>query len=248
MDNSECYFGKKIVFLVVRIMILILVSNFLILNAEACSESSSYGVKYYRKRDEFKETENDRIVLKDRKKTAAKLKKGSVIVNVKTMCDTKYQKLHKKDWKIRAKLITIDATEKLYDRFNIYFNVKKAVKYKSNSSNNPFTLLKKLRKKYKPGKKADMVVAFSGKKPKYIAGITYIGKIAEGPRILVFASSYNSETETVQHEIGHTYSLNHCNKHCVMAGEGFGYLNKFCKVHKKHWKETRTYYKTRIKK
>ena len=59
---------------------------------------------------------------------------------------------------------------------------------------------------------------------------------------MIFPSTYKSEVETVQHEIGHTYNLDHCNKACVMKASGFGYLNKVCGVHGDWWCFRREWY------
>jgi len=204
--------------------------------------SSGYETKTYKSKEQFITSKYDTAVLKEKSNTASKLKKGSVVVNVKTMCDKEYQKLYAKDWKIRAQRITKKGTKALYSKFNIYFIPKKAVTFKSANSTNAVTLLNNFSKKYKVSKKIDMIIGFSGKKPAHIAGITYIGKINGGPRILIFASSYETEAETVQHEIGHTYDLIHCEKKCVMTSQGFGYLNKFCSAHLKKWNKNRKYY------
>lgn len=238
----------KRIFIIFITISLLFGSNCFAFNVHASDCSAEYGIKYYESKKDFKKTKYDKQILKDKKTATPKLKKGCVVVTIKTMCDKAYQKIHKKDWKVRAKMITVKATEKLYSKFNIHYIVKKGVAYKSANSQDAYTLLKKFTSKYKPGKKADMIVALSGKNPQHIAGITYMGQISGGARVLVFASTFEAEAETVQHEIGHTYNLNHCNRSCVMTGEGFGYINKFCPDHKKQWKTNRTYYKTKVRK
>lgn len=206
------------------------------------SVNKEYEAKTYVSKKEFKTSSADSKVLEDEPEISTKLKKGCVVVNVKTVCDKQYQKLHKDDWKVRAKKVTKKGTKALYSEFNIYFKPKKAVSYTSKKSSNEETLLKDFVKKNKISGSVDMIVGLSGREPKGVAGITYLGKVSGGPKVLIFATTYNSEAETIQHEIGHTYDLDHCKKKCVMTASGFGYLNKFCTKHKKQWKANRKYY------
>jgi len=205
-------------------------------------EKNAIETKTYTSKKEFEKSVADTEVLKEEPEISTKLKKGCVVVNVKTVCDKQYQDLHKKDWKVRAKKITKKGTKKLYSQFNIYFNPQKAVGFTSKKSSDEEKLYKDFVKKNKISGKTDMIVGLSGRDPDGIAGITYVGKVQGGPKVLIFASTYNSEAETIQHEIGHTYDLNHCKKNCVMKSSGFGYLNQFCSGHKKKWKANRKYY------
>ena len=56
--------------------------------------------KTYTSKNEFVKSAADNNVLEDEPEISTKLKKGCVVVNVKTMCDKQYQKLHKDDWKV----------------------------------------------------------------------------------------------------------------------------------------------------
>lgn len=211
-------------------------------NLNKCCENYKVECKTYTSEKQFEKSAMDTAVIEDEPEIEEKLKKGCVIVNVKTMCDSSYQNAHKKDWKVRAKKLTKKATSKLYTNFNIYFKPKKAVSCSTKKSKSDETIYNDFVKKYKVSGNVDMIVGLSGQKPKGVAGISYVGKVKGGPRVLVFASTYNSEAETIQHEIGHTYDLEHCNNNCVMKASGFGYLNKFCAKHKKKWNNNRKYY------
>ena len=231
--------------LITLILISLLINpNYMVCHGQAndCA-SSEFETKSYKSKKQFIKSKYDTAVLADKPEMSIKFKKGCVVVNVKTMCDKAYQNLHKSDWKVRAKRIVENGTKALYSKFNICFVPKKAVTCKLANSQNAENLLVKFTRKYKATKKVDVIIGFSGKNPKYVAGITYIGKIGGGARILIFASTFESEVETVQHEIGHIYDLKHCSNNCVMTNEGFGYLNKFCSAHFKQWKKNRKYYK-----
>ena len=199
-------------------------------------------VKSYSSSSQFIVSALDSAIIPDEPDIDNKLKKGCVIVNVKTMCDKSYQNRHPKDWKVRAKKITKKATNGLYDNFNICFKPKKAVSFSSKNASEAVTIYDAFAGKYHTANSSEMIVAFSGRQPSGVAGISYLGKESGGPRVLIFASTYESEAETVQHEIGHTYGLNHCSDNCVMKASGFGYINHFCSKHKKQWKKNRTYY------
>ena len=198
--------------------------------------------KTYTSKNEFVKSAADNNVLEDEPEISTKLKKGCVVVNVKTMCDKQYQKLHKDDWKVRAKKITKKGTKALYSEFNIYFKAKNAVSFTSKKSSDAETIYKDFVKNNKISGSTDMIVGLSGRDPEGVAGMSYVGKVKGGPKVLIFASSYNSEAETVQHEIGHAYDLEHCKSNCVMKASGFGNLNKFCSKHKREWKNNRKYY------
>lgn len=130
----------------------------------------------------------------------------------------------------------------MYSEFNICFKAKNAVSFTSKKSSDEEKIYMDFTKKNKVSGNIDMIIGLSGRDPKGVAGISYVGKVKGGPKVLVFASTYNSEAETIQHEIGHTYDLSHCKNKCVMKSSGFGYLNKFCSGHKKKWKSNRKYY------
>lgn len=232
MKNKSLFYITFILLLLVGILNLNFLSN------------NKYNVetKKYTSKKEFEKSSADNQVLEDEPEISKKLKKGCVVVNVKTLCDKEYQKLHKKDWKVRAKKVTKKGTKALYSEFNIYFKPKEAVSFTSKKSTDDEKIYEDFVKKNKISGNVDMLVGLSGREPKGVAGISYLGKVKGGPKVLVFASTYNSEAETIQHEIGHTYNLNHCNKNCVMKSSGFGYINKFCSSYKKKWKSNRKYY------
>lgn len=206
----------------------------------------SIGRKQFTSEDEFVRSIYDNIVLDEEPEDNIDVSQGlratSIIVNVKTMCDAQYRKAHSSDWEIRAKRTVKEATTYLYDFIGIKFVVKEGVAFTSASTTNPEKLLDDFISHYKVGNGIDMIVGLSGRKPKDTAGIAYKGKIEGGPRVLIFPSTYKSEVETVQHEIGHTYNLEHCNKACVMKASGFGYLNKVCGVHGDWWCFRREWY------
>lgn len=230
---------NKIVFYTTIIIgLLIITLNFDFQFAKRYSIES----KSYTSKKEFQKSSADNQVLEAEPEISTKLKKGCIVVNVKTLCDKEYQKIHKKDWKVRAKKVTKKGTKALYSEFNIYFKPREAVSFTSKNSSDAEKIYEDFVKKNKISGNIDMLVGLSGRDLKGVAGLTYSGKVKGGPKVLIFASTYNSEAETIQHEIGHTYNLNHCKKDCVMRASGFGYLNKFCSAHKKKWKSNRKYY------
>lgn len=97
---------------------------------------------------------------------------------------------------------------------------------------------------------AEMMIAFSGVTPSddpYITGIANVG----APYLVVFDNGYDINAETTQHEVGHTYSLMHCeseigssygDKDCVMTSVGFGYIDKLCTGHYTEWENNANKY------
>lgn len=198
-------------------------------------------IKTFTNESEFEITSIDSQYLYEEPELDTKLKAGCVVVNVKPKVDAAYKKLHT-DWKARAKKLTKKGTKDLYDEFNIYFKVGTAGSCTTINSTNAEKIYIDFANNNTVSGSTDMIVGISGRKPKNTAGISYLGKVSGGPRVLIFATTYKSEAETVQHEIGHTYDLEHCNSNCVMTAAGFGYLNKYCAKHRKEWNKNRKYY------
>lgn len=168
---------------------------------------------------------------------AKKLKKGCVVVNAKIVCDSTYRKKFSKDWKSRSKKTLVQATNMLYDKFNIYYNVKQEVAWDSGKSKNPDKLLDQLYLKYNvdKSKNTDVIVGFTRKRQGSVLGIGYIG----APYGLVCSTAYKTDIQVAQHETGHNYKLLHCNnKKCTMYPYSYQEnINKLCKKHKDQWKK-----------
>lgn len=96
---------------------------------------------------------------------------------------------------------------------------------------------------YNGNQTAEMMIAFSGVTPSdnsNITGVAYVGL----PYLVVFDNGYSMNSETLQHECGHTYGLNHCESEagssygdsaCVMTAYGFGNIDQFCTGHYAEW-------------
>lgn len=171
-----------------------------------------------------------------------KVKKGCVVVDAKVVCDETYQKKYSKDWASRSKKTVVQATNMLYDKFNIYYKVKKGVTWNSGKTKNPEKLLEQLYSKYNisKNKNINVVVGFTRKRQKNILGIGYIGY----PYALVCSTVYKTDVQTAQHETGHNYKLKHCNnKKCTMYPYSYQEnLNRLCSKHQKQWKNNRSLY------
>ena len=171
-----------------------------------------------------------------------KVKKGCVVVEAKVVCDASYRKKFSKDWASRSKKTVVKATDMLYDKYNIYYKVKKGVKWNSGNTKSPETLLGQLYSKYNVNKdkNVDVVVGFTRKRQGSILGIGYIGY----PYALVCSTVYKTDVQTAQHETGHNYKLQHCNnKKCTMYPYSYQEnINRLCTKHQKQWNNNRKLY------
>lgn len=171
-----------------------------------------------------------------------KLKKGCVVVEAKVVCDASYRKKFSKDWASRSKKTVVQATNMLYDKFNIYYKVKKGVTWESGQTKDPEELLIQLYSKYNvsKSKNVDVVVGFTRKRQGDVIGIGYIGL----PYALVCSTVYKTDIQTAQHETGHNYKLQHCNnRKCTMYPYSYQEnVNKLCEKHQKQWKNNRKLY------
>lgn len=195
----------------------------------------------YKNKSDLKETNYDKIILKDDIVTP-KLKKGCVVVNMKLVCDQTYQKAYKKDWAARARKTVYQAGIDINVNFNIFYNIRKAVSWKSSKSSDAETLLYELRdSNYLTNEsKDDMVIGFTKKASGNTLGIGFIG----APYSLVCSTVYNTDIQTAQHEGGHNYDLNHCNnpKCCLYPYSDIDNIGRFCSPHKSQWKQNRKMY------
>lgn len=171
-----------------------------------------------------------------------KLKKGCVVVDAKVVCDSTYRKKFSKDWSSRSKKTVVQATNFLYDKFNIYYKVKKGVTWDSGKTKDPEELLSQLYSKYNvnKNKNVDVVIGFTRKRQGNVLGIGYIGY----PYALVCSTVYKTDIQTAQHETGHNYKLRHCNnKKCTMYPYSYQEnVNRLCEKHQKQWKTNRKLY------
>lgn len=84
--------------------LLFVLSYSLVINSNnECGKKIEIDCKEYTNKNQFVKSAMDTKVIEDEPEIEEKLKKGCVVVNVKTMCDSSYQNAHKKDWKVRAK-------------------------------------------------------------------------------------------------------------------------------------------------
>jgi len=103
---------------------------------------------------------------------------------------------------------------------------------------------------YNSSKTADIMIAFSGVTPSDNSNTTGIGFVGT-PGCVIFDNGYSTNAETVQHEVGHNYGLNHCqdetgseygDSDCVMTEVGFGYIGEFCTGHHDEWEDNKYKY------
>lgn len=195
---------------------------------------------YNEESDLIKSSYDDQIML-DSSEVSEPLKKGCVVVKVKTVCDQKYRSKHSKDWKVRAKNTVRDAAKILYSKFNIKYYPSNGIAWTSPNTSDWESIYKNAVSNFKVTKSGNMLVAFSGQRVGGVAGMSKQGK-KNGPHLVVFSTTYKSEVETTQHEMAHTYNLGHCTSACVMQNVGFGYTNKFCSKHENYWNKNRKFY------
>lgn len=160
-------------------------------------------------------------------------------VAVTEPCDKAWQDAYPSNWMWQAHRCVVNADEMLETRFGVqYYSVSQ--KYWTSNNTTPEALVDEARDEWGLRDGAKLMVAFTGRDGGNTMGIvTDIGD----PYALIFNKGYEYNRETVQHETGHCYGLEHCfGDNCVMTAYGMGHINTLCSDHADEWYDARNNY------
>ncbi len=170
---------------------------------------------------------------------------NTIWVPVSSPCDQDWRNEYPNNWMWQANRALTNADTMLNDKFGIQFY---SVSQKEWNSNwwSADAVVKDAKKTWWLRDGATLMVAFSGKTfydnddNKIMWQVTEIWE----PYAVVFDWGYTNNTETLQHEVGHSYGLRHRNNddNCVMTATWMWHLDQICNTHKKQWKENKNKY------
>ena len=94
-------------------------------------------------------------------------------------------------------------------------------------------------------RKEDLMIAFAGpladKEDHVVFGVAFNGK----PFSVIFDHAYNQNCKSTQHEVGHTYGLQHCSNTCVMksgSDNNWELFDHLCPSHEQQWNKNKNKY------
>lgn len=159
-------------------------------------------------------------------------------VAVTEPCDQYWRNKYPDNWMWQAHRSVVNGDTMLTNRYGIqYYSVSQ--KYWNSDNTTPSALLNEVISEWGLRDNAKIMIAFTGRSGGNTMGI---GKVGSG-YALIFDNGYEYNRETVQHETGHCYGLDHCyGDNCVMTAYGMGHIDTICSRHNSDWNNARTKY------
>lgn len=163
---------------------------------------------------------------------------ASINVYVQTPLEEAWIEAHSGSYYYDANSVVERIDDYLYDEFGIDFYVYYQPTFSTNATYG-YGILQAAMSQCGLGG-ADIMLAFAGyieSEGEFIGGISLLGS----PYAAVFDHGYYQNCKSAQHELGHTYGLNHCNSVCVMkAGEdpNWSYFEHLCSTHNSQWENS----------
>lgn len=132
----------------------------------------------------------------------------------------------------------------LASKFGIDFVTISQPKWTSINSKDQDKLLKDAKDKFGKGK-ADLMIAFAGPLADTDSFTLFgVASLSE-PYAMLFDHSFQQNCKTCQHEVGHTYGLEHCKKACVMKqgwDTNWDLFDHLCSAHFNQWNKNKNKY------
>lgn len=166
-------------------------------------------------------------------------------VAVTEPCDKAWRDTYPSNWMWQAHRCVTNADTMLSSKYGIqYYSVSQ--KYWTSNHTDYVDLLDEVIDEWGLRDEAKLMVAFSGRDNPDVYGVAYLNT----PHCLIFDNGYEYNRETVQHETGHCYGLDHCQEecsssctaNCVMTESGMGYIDKICSEHNTKWNNAKNKY------
>lgn len=165
---------------------------------------------------------------------------STIWVPVTSPCDQAWRNTYPNNWMWQANRAITNADDMLSNKFGIEF-YSVAQKYWDSSSSSAKDLVAEAKNEWGLTDGATLMIAFTGKNDGNKMGRVYdIGV----PYVLILDHQYEDNRETVQHEVGHAYGLEHRDgdNNCVMIDIGMGHIDTICSTHEQQWKNNKNKY------
>ncbi len=168
---------------------------------------------------------------------------ASISVNVQSPLESSWRKNYSNP-QYEARRIVERTDDFLSQKFGIEFNVTSQPEWTVGKATAPRDILKDAAIKHWK-RKEDLMIAFAGPivdtEDRAIFGVAFNGK----PFSLIFDHDYNQNCKSTQHEVGHTYGLQHCNNTCVMrpgSDNNWELFDHLCSSHEQQWNKNKNKY------
>lgn len=168
---------------------------------------------------------------------------ASISVNVQSPLESSWRKNYSNP-QYEARRVVERTDDFLSQKFGIEFNVTSQPDWTVGKATAPADILKDATIQHWK-RKEDLMIAFAGpiadKGNRTNFGVAFNGR----PLSLIFDHGYNQNCKSTQHEIGHTYGLQHCKNTCVMRpgwDDNWELFNHLCSSHDQQWNKNKNKY------
>ena len=170
-------------------------------------------------------------------------KVASIQVNIQSPLETSWRNSYS-DYYYQANRVVERIDDYLASKFGIDFYSVSQPNWSTKSSSSSGSVIADATNNIGKGS-ADLMIAFAGAlvdtSTSATFGVAYVGQ----PYAVVFNHSYNQNCKSAQHEVGHTYGLQHCSSTCVMKqgwDTNWGLFEHLCSSHNTQWSNAKNTY------
>ncbi len=168
---------------------------------------------------------------------------ASISVNVQSPLENSWRSKYS-DPMYEARKIVERTDDFLSKKFGIEFHVASQPDWTVSDTSTLRNILKDAAIKNWKGKE-DLMIAFAGPladtDDKVIFGVAFNGR----PFSVIFDHAYKQNCKSTQHEVGHTYGLQHCSNTCVMksgSDNNWELFDHLCPSHEQQWNKNKNKY------
>ncbi len=170
-------------------------------------------------------------------------KASSIQVNVQSPLETSWRNNYS-DYYYQANRVVERIDDYLSSKFGIDFYSVSQPHWSTKTTSSSGNVLSDAKNNVGKGN-ADLMIAFAGAlvdtSTSATFGVAYLGQ----PYALVFDHNYTQNCKSAQHEVGHTYGLQHCSNTCVMKqgwDNNWKLFEHLCTSHNSQWKNAKNKY------
>ena len=168
---------------------------------------------------------------------------ASINVDVQSPLETSWRNSYS-DYYYQANRVVERIDDYLATAFGIDFYTRSQPNWNATSTGSSGNVLSDAKNNVGKGN-YDLMIAFAGPlvdtSNSVIFGVSYLNQ----PYSVVFDHNYNQNCKSAQHEVGHTYGLNHCSNTCVMKqgwDTNWSLFEHLCSGHSTQWNTAKNKY------
>lgn len=168
---------------------------------------------------------------------------ASINVNVQSPLEDSWRSRYS-DYYYEANKVVERIDDYLAKQFGIDFYSASQPNWSAGNTNNANNALENATNQVGKGN-ADLMIAFAGPVADTGSSVTFGVAYLNQPYALVFDHSYTQNCKSAQHEVGHTYGLEHCTDNCVMKqgwDQNWSLFEHLCSAHNSQWSSAKNKY------